>query len=57
MRDLVVLAIHSGSRVHRALGGITPAHFSGEKPSPRATFDRYAWQYHCGGLFQIPVAA
>jgi putative transposase len=48
---------YNSARVHRALGGITPGQFSGAKLPERAALDRYAWQSHCGGLFQTRVAA
>ena len=48
---------YNGSCVHRALGGAPPTQFAGDRQSPRARIDGYAWQAHCGGLFQTPVAA
>jgi putative transposase len=44
-------------RVHRSLGGTTPAERAGESAPTRAQLDRYGWRDHCRGLFQIPVAA
>ncbi len=44
-------------RVHRSLGGTTPAEWAGESAPTRAQLDRYGWRDHCRGLFQIPVAA
>jgi putative transposase len=44
-------------RVHRSLDGITPAQRAGKLPSAHAALGRYAWQQHCRGLFQTPVAA
>jgi transposase InsO family protein len=44
-------------RVHRSLDGTTPAHRAGASAPPNAPLDQYAWRQHCGGLFQIPVAA
>ena len=44
-------------RVHRSLGGTTPAERAGEAPIARAQLVRYGWRDHCRGLFQIPVAA
>jgi len=44
-------------RVHRALGGATPAqHVGASSPAP-AALARHAWRQHYRGLFQIPVAA
>jgi putative transposase len=44
-------------RVHRSLGGTTPARRAGAPSSATAALDRYAWRQHCRGLFQIPIAA
>lgn len=44
-------------RVHRSLAGITPANRAGASSPPNASLDHYAWQQHCRGLFQTPVAA
>ena len=43
-------------RVHRSLGGTTPARQAGAASPPPAAFNSYAWQQHCQGLFQAPVA-
>ncbi len=48
---------YNAARVHRALNGTTPANRAGcPSPSP-AQLARYAWQAHCRGLFETPVAA
>jgi putative transposase len=48
---------YNRSRTHASLGGSTPAEIGGA-PVPRpARLQRYAWERHCGGLFQLPVAA
>jgi putative transposase len=48
---------YNGHRVHRSLDGNTPAQFDGA-PSPTvAKLDSHAWQQHCRGLFQTPIAA
>ena len=44
-------------RVHRSLDGTTPAHRAGVSSASRAVLDQYAWQQHCRGLFQTPIAA
>ena len=44
-------------RVHRSLNGGTPGERSGQPPPTYAVLDRYAWQHHCRGLFQMPIAA
>ena len=48
---------YNGHRVHRGLAGLTPAQRAGAPSPVRATHDHYAWQQHCRGLFQIPIAA
>jgi hypothetical protein len=48
---------YNGHRVHRALAGLTPAQRAGAlRPAP-AALDRYGWQRHCEGLFELPIAA
>ena len=44
-------------RVHRSLDGTTPAQRAGAPSFAAAVLDNYAWQQHCGGLFQTPIAA
>ena len=34
-----------------------PEGHSGKPVPTRATLDSYGWRQHCGGLFQIPIAA
>jgi hypothetical protein len=41
-------------RVHRSLGGTTPAQRAGA-PAP-AKLDHCCWRHYCHGLFQILVA-
>jgi putative transposase len=48
---------YNAHRVHRALGGSTPAQCNGTPSSAPAALAGYAWQQHCRGLFQIPIAA
>jgi putative transposase len=48
---------YNASRVHRSLYGATPAQRTGAKPPAPAALDQYAWQQHCRGLFQTPIAA
>jgi transposase InsO family protein len=45
------------SRVHQSLSGSTPGERSGKPPPAHAVLDHYAWQHHCRGLFQMPIAA
>ena len=45
------------NRVHQSLGGSTPGERSGQPPPSPAILARYAWRHHCGGLFQMPIAA
>lgn len=48
---------YNAHRVHRSLGGTAPDRFAGLSTRTPATFERYTWRHHCGGLFQTPVAA
>jgi putative transposase len=48
---------YNAHRVHRALGGKTPALQAGSVSPTRAWLDQYRWQQHCRGLFQTPIAA
>lgn len=44
-------------RTHAGIEGSTPAVKGGASPAHFASLDRYQWQKHCGGLFQLPIAA
>jgi putative transposase len=44
-------------RVHRSLGGSTPALRAGASSAVPVLLDHHAWRPHCGGLFQTPIAA
>jgi len=44
-------------RTHAGLEALTPAVKGGDEPAPVANLEQYQWQKHCGGLFQLPVAA
>jgi transposase InsO family protein len=44
-------------RVHRSIDGTTPTHRAGVSSPTPAALDQYAWQQHCRGLFQTPMAA
>ena len=48
---------YNAHRVHRALAGSTPAQRAGAPSPAPAALDHYAWQQHCRGLFQTPIAA
>jgi putative transposase len=48
---------YNADRVHRALAGATPAQRAGAPSPASASLDHYAWQQHCRGLFQAPIAA
>jgi putative transposase len=48
---------YNGVHVHRSLGGHTPANRAGKSSSSKANLARYAWERHCDGLFETPVAA
>jgi transposase InsO family protein len=44
-------------RVHRSLDGTTPAQTAGAPSPAPAKLESYAWQQHCRGLFETPIAA
>ena len=44
-------------RTHSSLDGNTPAEISGDSVAQPAPLNNYTWEKHCGGLFQLPVAA
>ena len=48
---------YNAHRVHRSLGGATPAQRAGASSPVPASLDRYAWRQHCRGVFQTPMAA
>ena len=48
---------YNAHRVHRSLGGATPAQRAGAPLPVPASLDCYAWRQHCRGLFQTPMAA
>jgi transposase InsO family protein len=48
---------YNENRVHQSLNGSTPGERSGQPPPSPAILARYAWRHHCGGLFQMPIAA
>lgn len=50
-------AYYNAHRVHRSLDGTTPVEKTGQSGPILAGLDRYSWQNHCGGLFQIPIGA
>ena len=47
---------YNAHRVHRALGGSTPAQRAGALFPAEAALKHYAWRQHCRGLFWMPVA-
>jgi putative transposase len=56
MRKLAAFGdYYNEHRVHRSLGGTTPARRGGAPSFAPVTFDSYDWQQHCRGLFQTPI--
>jgi putative transposase len=45
------------SRTHTSLDGTTPAQKCSNTAARPMNLDDYRWQKHCGGLFELPVAA
>jgi transposase InsO family protein len=50
-------AYYNGARVHRSLNGTTPANCAGTASSAKVNLAHYAWERHCNGRFETPVAA
>jgi len=48
---------YNAVRVHRSLNGTTPANRAANASSVKAKLAHYAWERHCNGLFETPVAA
>jgi len=48
---------YNGARVHRSVTGTTPANPAGNASFAKANLAHYAWERHCNGLFETPVAA
>ena len=48
---------YNESRVHSSLGGRTPAEVSDKRERQLADIRAYRWESHCGGLYQLSVAA
>ncbi len=44
-------------RTHASLDGDTPAERSGSVVTHPAALHNFIWEKHCGGLFELPVAA
>jgi len=44
-------------RAHESLDGETPSVAAGGASAKTARLDNYAWEEHCRGLYQLPVAA
>ncbi len=44
-------------RTHASLDGDTPAERSGSVVTHPAALRNFTWEKHCGGLFELPVAA
>lgn len=48
---------YNEERVHASLDVHIPATKAGEEPKLTADIENFAWQQHCRGLFDLPVAA
>jgi transposase InsO family protein len=48
---------YNAYRVHQALDLKSPDEAGGKAPPIRAELSHFAWQSHCRGLFQTPIAA
>ena len=45
------------SRTHASLDGKTPAEISGNAVTHLAALHNFTWEKHCGGLYELPIAA
>ena len=48
---------YNHSRTHASLDGNTPAEICCDRVAQPALLNSYAWEKHCGGLFQLPAIA
>ena len=48
---------YNALRVHQGLDGDTSGEKAGRPKLQHASLERYAWQRHCHGLFELPIAA
>jgi hypothetical protein len=48
---------YNRDRVHASLGGATPACKAGDAHRRVVDLSEYQWQFHCRGLYQLPMAA
>ena len=48
---------YNSLRVHQGLAGDTPDEKAGSPGREPARLGHYAWQSHCHGLFELPIAA
>ncbi|MGB5536482.1 MAG: integrase core domain-containing protein, partial [Thiogranum sp.] len=48
---------YNAHRVHTSLDGDIPSEIYGETIIRRANLNQFRWKSHCGGLYQLPVAA
>ena len=44
-------------RTHRSLTGDTPAEVAGVVTKLPITLNKFRWQTHCRGIYQLPIAA
>jgi len=44
-------------RTHNSLGGDTPAEAAGSTGKSQTKLDKFRWQTHCQGIYQLPAAA
>ena len=42
---------------HRSLGGDTPAEVAGVVTKLPIKLNKFLWQTHCRGIYQLPIAA
>jgi hypothetical protein len=50
-------AYYNWHRTHRSLGGDTPAEVTGVVTKFSIKLNKFRWQSHCRGIYQLPIAA
>ena len=52
-----VVQLYNLHRTHRSLAGDTPAEVAGVVTKFPIMLNKFRWQSHCRGIYQLPIAA
>ena len=52
-----IVGYYNAGRTHASLAASTPSDVLGYAPNKSIDLAAFRWKPHCGGLFQLPVAA